>query len=109
MHAEVCSWCGEPIGSDDGYRLGEHAGERRAAFCRLEHIVPWAIQGAHWDAGDIEPQSESASLDRCARCGTELDDARLILVRHRGEFRIADAFCGLPHLMEWAREGGRWR
>jgi hypothetical protein len=32
----------------------------------------------------------------------------VVLVRHRGEHRIADAFCGTAHLMEWAKRGGRW-
>jgi hypothetical protein len=31
------------------------------------------------------------------------------LIRHRGEHRIADAFCGTDHLLEWAKAGGRWR
>src|SRR5919202_2385178 len=49
---ERCSWCGDRLERDDGFRLGEQPGARRAAFCRLEHIVPWAIQGAHWEPGD---------------------------------------------------------
>ena len=36
----------------DGFRLAEHAGDRGAVFCRLEHVVPWAMQGAHWEAGE---------------------------------------------------------
>jgi hypothetical protein len=30
-------------------------------------------------------------------------------VHHRGEHRIADAFCGADHLRDWAQAGGRWR
>jgi hypothetical protein len=37
-----------------------------------------------------------------------LDDKRVLLVRHRGEHRIADTFCGTEHLLDWARSGGRW-
>ena len=109
MASEHCSWCGEPIGPGDGYRLGERAGERRAAFCRLEHVVPWAIQGAHWDAGTIEEPEDQRVIARCAVCDQELDDSRLVLVRHRGDYRVADAFCGVEHLKQWAQAGGRWR
>jgi hypothetical protein len=108
MARELCSWCGEPVVPDDGYRLGEQAGERRAAFCRLEHVVPWVIQGAHWDPGTIEVPADPEALAHCARCGAALDDARVVLVRHRGQHRVTDAFCGMPHLLEWARAGGRW-
>jgi len=38
-----------------------------------------------------------------------LPDTRLVLVRHRGEHRIPDAFCSVDHLDAWARAGGRWR
>src|SRR5215218_9904351 len=48
---ERCTWCGARVERDDGFRLGEEPGERRAVFCRLEHVVPWALQGAHWEAG----------------------------------------------------------
>jgi hypothetical protein len=33
----------------------------------------------------------------------------VLLVRHRGEHRIPDAFCSLDHAAEWAKAGGRWR
>ena len=46
-----CSWCGVEVGIDEGFRASEPEGERKAAFCRLEHVVPWAIQGAHWEPG----------------------------------------------------------
>jgi hypothetical protein len=104
-----CTWCGNAVEANDGYRLGEHAGDRGAVFCRLEHIVPWAMQGAHWEAGEpLEP----AGLDvrrECAHCGAALGDAHLVLVRHRGENRIPDAFCSVDHLLSWAKAGGRWR
>jgi hypothetical protein len=103
---EQCNWCGEPIEPHDGWRAVEHPGARKAAFCRLEHVVPWAIQGAHWDAGELrepEPGGE------CAQCGAALGDVRVLLVRHRGEHRIPDAFCSVDHMAAWAKSGGRWR
>jgi hypothetical protein len=105
-----CSWCGAPVERDDGFRLGGPAGERRATFCRLEHVVPWAIEGPHWEAGPLEePPSVLRTLEACAHCGGELPDTRVVLVRHRGEYRIGDGFCSVDHLARWARAGGRWR
>ena len=103
----MCSWCGEGVERDDGYRAWEPAGERRATFCRLEHVVPWIIQGAHWSPGD-GPAGDDAP-DTCAQCDGPLGDRRVLLVRHRGEHRIVDAFCELDHLLAWAKAGGRWR
>jgi hypothetical protein len=98
------------VAGDEGFRAAEAAGERIAAFCRLEHVVPWAMQGPHWRAGTLlEPPSEDAALSGCAECGAAVDDTRVLLVRHRGQHRIADAFCGVEHLRVWAQAGGRWR
>ena len=106
---ETCSWCGEPVGLEDGFRLAETPGERRAAFCRLEHLIPWFMQGPHWEAGQIEePSGLVDSLSACAHCGEPLADVRLVLVRHRGEHRIPDAFCSGDHLAAWAKAGGRY-
>ncbi len=106
----MCSWCGAQVEAGDGFRAYEPAGDRRAAFCRLEHVVPWAIQGAHWEPGDgEEPSDLYRGLDDCAHCGAELGDVRVLLVRHRGEHRIPDAFCSADHMSEWAKAGGRWR
>lgn len=94
---------------DDGYRLAEPAGERRATFCRLEHVVPWALQGAHWEAGGVaEPSGLDDELESCAACGEPLPDTQLLLVRHRGEHRVPDAFCSVDHLLDWAKAGGRF-
>jgi hypothetical protein len=30
-------------------------------------------------------------------------------VRSRGEHRVTDGFCGVEHLLEWAKAGGRYR
>ena len=52
--SELCTWCGAAVDRDDGYRVREDPGARHAVFCRLEHVVPWAMQGAHWEAADPE-------------------------------------------------------
>ena len=107
---ERCRWCGADVEPDDGYRLAEEPGERRAAFCRLEHVFPWAAHGAHWEAGTItEPRGLLEPLSSCSACGAALGDLRLLLVRHRGEHRVPDAFCSVDHLAGWAKAGGRWR
>jgi hypothetical protein len=108
--SERCRWCGAPVESEDGFRLAEPAGARRATFCRLEHLVPWAMQGPAWEAGEpAEPPDLEESLDRCAQCGNPLGDTYVLLVRHRGEHRIPDAFCSVEHAADWAKAGGRWR
>src|SRR5690349_19057626 len=112
-----CTWCGDAVEASDGYRLREHehgqAAHGGAVFCRLEHIVPWAMQGAHWEAGlSTGEPIESPGLagrSECAHCGAPLGDAHLLLVKHRGEHRIPDAFCSVDHLLSWAKAGGRWR
>jgi hypothetical protein len=107
--AEQCNWCGEPIDASDGWRLQEVPGARKAGFCRLEHVIPWAIRGAHWEAGEVaEPAGLADPLEACSHCGAALGDVHLVLVRHRGAHRIPDAFCSVDHLTEWAKAGGRW-
>ena len=103
-----CSLCGEAIEPGDGFHLSEPAGERRAAFCRLEHVVPWALQGAHWQPGTIpRPPGLEESLASCSQCGAPLPDVYVLLVQHMGERGVPDAFCSVDHLADWAREGGR--
>jgi hypothetical protein len=107
---ESCSWCGNAVEREDGYRAAELPGERRAVFCRLEHVVPWFIQGPHWEAGlPQEPSGLLRSIDECVHCGERLSDVYVLLVSHRGEHRIPDAFCSADHMAEWAKSGGRWR
>jgi hypothetical protein len=95
----LCSWCRKPVAEDDGFRL--HDGERMAVFCRLEHVVPWEMQGGSWQRAE-----EQRAEGECAECG---DPASVLLVRHRGEHRIPDAFCSVEHAAAWAKAGGRWR
>lgn len=107
---ERCDWCGKDVAADVGYRAAEPVGERVATFCRLEHVVPWAMQGAHWRAGvfGAGPRAQAGPA-ACAQCGGPVDDTRILLVHHRGDYRIADAFCCVDHLRAWAQGGGRWR
>ena len=108
VDGESCSWCDRAIEREDGWRLHELPGARRAAFCRLEHVVPWSIQGAHWEPAPPGEEVEARS-GTCAHCGEPLGDVQLTLVRHRGEHRIPDSFCSVGHLADWAKSGGRWR
>jgi hypothetical protein len=108
--AESCTWCGAQVEADDGFRAYEPAGDRRAVFCRLEHVVPWAIQDAHWEAGGLtEPPGLDQGAERCSRCDAPLGDVHVLLVRHRGEHRVADGFCSVDHMNDWVKAGGRWQ
>ena len=108
--AERCSWCGAEVEVDDGFRVYEPAGERRAVFCRLEHVVPWAIQGAHWEPGGLaEPLDLDPPPRTCSHCEAALDDVYVLAVRHRGDHRVPDDFCSVDHLAAWAKAGGRWQ
>ena len=104
--SDRCSWCGAGVEPDDGFRAYEPAGSRRAVFCRLEHVIPWAIRGAWWDAGT---PVDDERLTACSWCGGELDEAHVLLMRSRGEHRVPDGFCSVEHLLEWAKAGGRYR
>jgi len=106
---ERCTWCGAAVDRDDGYRVREDPGARSAVFCRLEHVVPWAMRDPRWEAGDPEaaPVVEEV-LDTCTRCDQPLTDVRVTLVRHRAEHRIPDAFCSVDHMAAWANAGGRY-
>ena len=101
-----CSWCGSDVEPHDGFRAYEPAGSRRAVFCRLEHVVPWAIRGAWWEAG---PPADDPRLEACSWCGAALDEAHVLLMRSRGEHRVPAGFCSVAHLLEWAKAGGRYR
>ena len=110
MSTEACSWCRASVPETDGFRLLDAVHRRHAVFCRLEHVVPWVMQGGAWTGGSGLPSADPGlGLGRCAECGDELGDRRLLLVRHRAQHRIGDAFCGLDHLQAWAKAGGRFR
>jgi hypothetical protein len=103
-----CTWCGGAVEGDDGFRVHESPGDRHAVFCRLEHLVPWAIQGAHWEA-NRPAETPPAPPYACSWCEERLEAVHVLVVRHRGEHRITDAFCGVDHALAWAKAGGRWR
>jgi hypothetical protein len=107
--SELCSWCGADVDEDEGFRATEPVGERRAVFCRLEHVVPWGMGGAHWEPSRLVEDDDDVALGVCALCGDELGELRVLVVRHRGSHRIADGFCHVEHLLDWAKRGGRWR
>jgi hypothetical protein len=104
--SERCAWCGVDVEPGDGFRAYEPAGSRSAAFCRLEHVIPWAIRGAMWEPGS---PVEADDVSRCSWCEAELTEAHVLLVRSRGEHRVADGFCSVEHLLDWAKAGGRYR
>ena len=103
------TWCGDAVEPWDGFRAYEAVGGRRAVFCRLEHVVPWAIRGAHWEPLTVEADGLRDGLTECAWCAVPLGEDHVALVRSRGEHRIPDGFCGVAHLLEWAKAGGRFR
>jgi hypothetical protein len=72
------------VSPGDGFRAEEHPGARVATFCRLEHVVPWAMRRADWQGG-------------------------VSVTRHRGEHRIHDEFASVGDFADWAKAGGRWR
>jgi hypothetical protein len=107
---QPCTWCGNDVDPDDGFRAYEPAGERRAVFCRLEHVVPWAIQGPHWEPGAMtEPSTVEEGVEHCSHCEAELGEVHVLLVSHRGEHRVPDGFCSVEHMRAWAAAGGRWQ
>jgi hypothetical protein len=118
--SDTCTWCGVVVAQDDGFRAAEPERDGHATFCRLEHVVPWFMQGARWEAGvervgevvegdALTDSDASMALGLCVHCGATLGPRRVLLVRHRAHHRIGDAFCGLEHLAEWAKRGGRWQ
>jgi len=107
--SERCTWCGAEVDPYDGFRARQEPGARTAVLCRLEHVVPWAMQGARWEAAEAEETPVAPETpDICARCGQPLTDARVTLTRHRGEHRIPDSFCSVDHMARWANAGGRY-
>lgn len=134
MSPATCSWCRADVAVDEGYRARRPASGQLAVFCRLEHIVPWVLRGARWPtaspgapADDAatdsvegprpgqapshaaeDPAAEGSAPSRCSHCDAELGAEQIVLVHHRGEHRITDAFCDTDHLRRWANAGGRF-
>jgi hypothetical protein len=96
------------VPADDGWRAYDTAESRAAVFCRLEHVVRWSMRGGAWGKGPGELPAGTEHEPRCAACDAELGEERVVLVRHRGLHRIADAFCSADHMTDWAKSGGRY-
>ena len=58
---------------------------------------------------DLAAIFDDARLTTCSWCDEELADQHVLLVRSRGEVRVHDGFCGVAHLLEWSKAGGRYR
>ena len=98
------------MAEDDGWRAYREGGTRTATFCRLEHVVPWTIRGAAWETPPpADEKLRVPIVGSCARCRTKLNEIDVVLVSHRAEHRIPDAFCSVDHMREWANAGGRWQ
>ena len=78
-------------------------------FCRLEHVVPWAMSGGQLAQQAHTDGESDLGLGVCAHCGADLEGDAVVLVRHRGVHRIGDGFCDVDHLSNWAKRGGRFR
>ena len=70
------------VGEADYWRAQETEGERTAAFCRLEHVVPWAMREPGW--------------------------AGVVLVHHRAGHHIRETFESIDDMRRWASAGGPW-
>ena len=79
----MCSWCGKALEKADHWRADEAGGEREASFCRLEHVVPWAMRRRDWAAAT--------------------------LVHHRAGRRIEESFDSVEEMRAWAAAGGPWQ
>ena len=80
--AEPCSWCGEKVEPDAGFRACEPESDKRAVFCRLEHVVPWAMRGAHWRAA-LWPGEAREVVETGTEC-------RLLIAVRVGTTRLID-------------------
>ena len=78
-----CSRCGAEVGELDHWRARGPGEGEEAVFCRLEHVVPWAMKGPDWSPA--------------------------LLVHHRAGHRIEETFESIDELRRWANAGGRWR
>ncbi len=105
---DKCDWCGVGLDEDDGFRLLWPKRNMGAAFCRLEHVVPWMMQKNDWHIWNQVEVPADASPN-CSQTGEDLDeDTAVYLVKHRGEARIPDGFVDLEAALAWAKAGGRY-
>ena len=87
---------------DEGFRAAEPEGERRAVVLppRARRAVghPGRALGAR--ARSSRPASPTTASGAARTAAARSATRRVLLVRHRGEHRIADAFCGVDHLLD---------
>ena len=96
MNSEPCSWCGDDVDPDDGFRAYEPAGGRRAVFCRIEHIVPWVIQGSGWGALVWEPLGASLMVQQVYDHQSNMTPGNLPLLVIDGDSFAHRAYHGVP-------------
>jgi len=106
--AGQCDWCHVEVLDDDGFRLIKPKHKLIATFDRLEHVVPWIMKGPDWHIAKagLEIPDDVPTVD--SQTGEELGDDPVLLVRHRGDIRVADAFANTDNALEWAKAGGRY-
>lgn len=80
-----CAWCNRELDRGDCWVARAEGGGEEAGFCRLEHIVPWAIRGRGWEGSGV------------------------ILVRYRAGRRITEEFASVDDVAAWAKSGGPWQ
>ena len=102
-----CDWCGVGLEDEDGVRLLKPARNMGAAFCRLEHVVPWLMKKNDWHILGPTEIPDSAT-PTCSVTGEDLDESSIYLVRWPSGVEVADGFQDSDALLEWARSGGRY-
>jgi hypothetical protein len=102
-----CDWCGVRLDEDEGPRLLQPQRNLGAAFCRLEHVVPWLMQKNDWH---ILPKVEvpEGAAPVCAQTGADLEEDAYYLVSRRDGTEVADGFINLEAVLAWAKAGGRY-
>jgi len=100
--SEQCAWCGEPIDPGDSYLL--QSGQGAAAFCRLEHVVPFVMRDRRLiPAGAPRPRPRAAP---CTHCGAPTSADPVALAHNRSGEILSHDFCSLDHARAWALKGG---
>ena len=83
--------------------------ERRAAAARCSAGSSTSCRGRSAAPRGSRARRSTTAPDDLLVVRRELGDAHVLLVRSRGEHRVHDGFCGVEHLLEWAKAGGRYR
>lgn len=102
-----CDWCGVYLDEDSGVRLLWPDRSLGAAFCRLEHVIPWIMTKNDWHIWDDVTVPEEAAVT-CAQSGADLGEGAIYLTKERDGILVADGFSGPEELLDWAKAGGRY-